>query len=415
MSAATALASGERAHPLLAAEAVEAALRRAGLTRAAAVLLYLSPEFSHGDTLAAAAVLAAARAAQTMQVAGAVTAGVFTEDGFSLERPCAAALILGNRLGFVPPAEHRAKEDAAPDTISDAVSGTRAGHAETGIIRVPAPRLSFFSRSPFSPFARAPLVFPSGSPKESAAPRIGCISGAPAHAAPAPVWQQGRTSTTRPAHIAIAGVDAEILVCHGFQALGPIHRGVRSNGHKLLSVDGDEALQNLLRELPASPRRDAPLPLHRIFALIVPDDSRHETVEELLARGLFLGIPLLAANADGSLELGMRIPSGHSLFWAQRQPDMTAAEVQARIAGLDANAPAFALAFSCLGRGPLFYDGEDRDLAAFTARFPKIPLLGAYCAEQISPLPGASSSSSPAPVRQMQNAFTLALCSTSGA
>jgi small ligand-binding sensory domain FIST len=44
--------------------------------------------------------------------------------------------------------------------------------------------------------------------------------------------------------------------------------------------------------------------------------------------------------------------------------------------------------FSCIGRGPLFYGNDDRDLVAFRDTFPDTPLLGAYGTGQIAPLAG---------------------------
>ena len=54
------------------------------------------------------------------------------------------------------------------------------------------------------------------------------------------------------------------------------------------------------------------------------------------------------------------------------------------------NQPHFALMFSCIGRGPLFYGNEDRDLLAFRDIFPDTPLLGAYGTGQIAPLAGGN-------------------------
>jgi small ligand-binding sensory domain FIST len=55
-----------------------------------------------------------------------------------------------------------------------------------------------------------------------------------------------------------------------------------------------------------------------------------------------------------------------------------------------APAPAAALLFSCIGRGPYFYGGEDRDLDVLRERFPGLPLLGVYGTGQIAPRPGGN-------------------------
>jgi small ligand-binding sensory domain FIST len=42
---------------------------------------------------------------------------------------------------------------------------------------------------------------------------------------------------------------------------------------------------------------------------------------------------------------------------------------------------------SCLGRGPYFFGGADRDLDILRQRYPGMPIVGAYGAGQIAPLP----------------------------
>ena len=45
--------------------------------------------------------------------------------------------------------------------------------------------------------------------------------------------------------------------------------------------------------------------------------------------------------------------------------------------------PAF---FPCMGRGPYFYGGVDRDLDLVTSRYPGMPLIGFYGNGEIGPL-----------------------------
>ena len=47
--------------------------------------------------------------------------------------------------------------------------------------------------------------------------------------------------------------------------------------------------------------------------------------------------------------------------------------------------PSCALMFSCIGRGPYFYGGEDRARNALCERFPGLPVLGTYGTGQIAP------------------------------
>ena len=82
-------------------------------------------------------------------------------------------------------------------------------------------------------------------------------------------------------------------------------------------------------------------------------------------------------------------------------PDETLADKQQT----RAQPPCGALMFSCIGRSPFFYGGEDRDLKVFTERFPDLPLIGVYGTGQIAPLgdrPGAGNG-------EFQNAVVIAL------
>ena len=64
--------------------------------------------------------------------------------------------------------------------------------------------------------------------------------------------------------------------------------------------------------------------------------------------------------------------------------------------------PDFALMFSCLGRGPLFYGDDDRDLLAFRETFPGVPLIGVYGSGQIAPAGNGN--------RLFQNSVVTLLC-----
>jgi small ligand-binding sensory domain FIST len=66
--------------------------------------------------------------------------------------------------------------------------------------------------------------------------------------------------------------------------------------------------------------------------------------------------------------------------------------------------PEFAILLSCLGRGPYFFGGADRDLEILRQRFPGLPIVGAYGAGQIAPLPMGN--------RLIHNSALIALAST---
>ena len=102
-------------------------------------------------------------------------------------------------------------------------------------------------------------------------------------------------------------------------------------------------------------------------------------------------IAIISINFDGSLTLAGRVAEGERLAWALRHPQTTAADMRRTVEalaekqGTAPRPPCGALIFSCIGRSPFFYGGEDCDLRAFTERFPGVPLIGMYGTGQIAP------------------------------
>src|SRR5215211_6999883 len=79
--------------PRLAHDAVSAALAKLGTDRALSVLLFLSGHYSRDPV---PAIHAAARAAQTTQIAGCTAVGVYTESDWVIDAPAAAALVFAD-------------------------------------------------------------------------------------------------------------------------------------------------------------------------------------------------------------------------------------------------------------------------------------------------------------------------------
>jgi hypothetical protein len=321
MKAASALVAGHRPEAELAQAAVHAALARAGLTRADNVILFLTRDFCRH---AQPAVVAAARAAGCLSVCGSTASGLFTEAGWQLDQPAAAALVY-----------------SAP-----------SGEASTA-----SPLLSFSSHG------RLPFEWQEG------AARAGLLDTEGA------TWSHGRTADDGCAEFRLPGVHARIARSSGLRLLGEPQTVGQCTGYELRRVGGHSAVDSLRRTLPAE-LRDRP-PLHHIAALRQPDAP---------------GIAILSANADGSLTLADTLNEGESITWAIRQPMAAEQDMRDALAATvnPKKRPNFALMFSCIGRGPLFYGNDDRDLVAFRETFPDTPLLGAYGTGQIVPAAGGN-------------------------
>lgn len=369
MTVATALIAGNEPQPQLAEEAVRQALgklKAAGASHATSVLLYLTADFAR---TAQPAILAASRVAECTQVAGATANGLFTEDGWVLDRPAAAAMVFGNDLCLRP------------------------GQG-------PGPLLGFADSSAL------PAEWCGGPP------RFGGLHCDSLARSSGPVWNQSRLCADHRLSLQVTGVQPHVETSLGLRLLGDPLAVTRVTGHDLQTLADQPALDTLLRCLPLELRERNPLPLHQITAVLTDAAT---SPAEALAGGRGRLVPLIAANNDHSLTLADRITPGLRLSWAIRQPVAAEQDMRASLERLahrvreDSGAsPAFALVFSCIGRGPYFYGGEDRDLACLTQHFPGLPILGLYGSSQILPQHDGGG-------RLVHNAVVTALYTVSGA
>jgi small ligand-binding sensory domain FIST len=364
MTVATALITGNDPLPQLAEEAIRQALGKAGLSHANGVLLFLTPEFARH---AQQTVTAVARTAQCTQVTGGIASGVFTESGWALDRPAVAAMVFGGGLSL--------------------------GHPEAG----EHPLLSYAGGS-----------FPpewNDSARRFGGTFSGNFAGSVGHAEPL-VWQQSRLADHQGCTVQVLGADVAIGVSSGLQLLGNPQPVDSSKAYDLERLGGQAALKSLNRALPPALRQHTTLPLHQLSAVLMENASdRHDA----LADGHYRPVAIIAANADLSLTLAERVAPGQYLAWAIRQPVAAEADMRRSIERLARSVvhPACALMFSCIGRGPYFYAGEDRDLNVLREKFPGLPILGTYGTGQIAP----ASSTSGCGNRQLQNAVVTALVS----
>ena len=109
LAASTGLSYGGRVQTDHATRAVNRALKRARLTRASAVLLFLTPHYAPNPE---PAVRAAARAAGCLQVIGATAAGILTDEEWVLDSPGAAAMVFADPISLAPPHGDATDDDA---------------------------------------------------------------------------------------------------------------------------------------------------------------------------------------------------------------------------------------------------------------------------------------------------------------
>lgn len=392
---ATALVSANEAHPQLAEEAVRQALAKAGLTRANSVLLFLTPEFSRQ---AQAAVTAAARAAQCTQVAGGIASGLLTEAGWALDRPAAAVMVMGGELSLGFPSSDPSSDPSA-DFSAD-------------FSTIDGPLLSYASGTFPAEWTDAKSRFGSTF--------CGSFAGSSADAQPA-VWQQSRLCEGQRFSVKFNAARLAIGVSAGRRRLGAPQRIENCHAYDLQTVGGLRAADSLRAALPAEfdPRQG--LPLHLFSARLMDQPDSIDALSDGVASDAcgdnrdsrdsrdsgYRSTSIIAVNADHSLTLTERPRPGQFLVWYMRQAETAAQEMGQcldRLATRIAQ-PAAALMFSCIGRGPYFYGGEDRDLQCLCERFPGLPILGTYGTGQIAPADRHSGDAN----RQLENAVVTAL------
>lgn len=189
----------------------------------------------------------------------------------------------------------------------------------------------------------------------------------------AAVWAHGRQISSGNAEIRLTGLTSRLAISTGLHLLSEPLRIDACQSYDLHSIGGMSAVDSLRRKLPGE-RRQA-LSFHNIVAVRQVGEP---------------GIAILSANGDGSLTLAEPFLPGDMLIWAIRQP-LSAEQDMAQTLSVTVNEqkpPDFALMFSCIGRGPLFYANDDRDLNAFRQKLPNTPLIGAYGSGQIAPCAG---------------------------
>ena len=365
MTVATALVDASEASPAVAEQAVTQALARAGLDRANGVLLFMTADFRK---IAAQALRAAGKAASCLQVSGATVAGLADERHWVFDRPAVAAMVLGGPFGLAS-----APGDApAAAALELALAGT-------------------------------PSFPPEWSNVETAEtpPMLGCLYSDPMLDTLLPVWANGRIAADSQARIRISGGSVRTGCSSGVRLLGSPHPVEASSGFALQRIGGHPAADCLRRDLPADlhdGRPATPLPLHLLNLAVIDDEPQANRPPRLL--------PLMSINGEGSVTVGARLPAGTCVQWGIRQALHSENDMRAMAAGLleAGRPPAFGLYASCIGRGPYFYGGEERDWRVLRQLLPHTPLLGIDGSGQMTLIADRP--------RLMQNSCVLALAGT---
>ena len=350
MKVATGLAIGKTAQAELAAKAVESAMLKANIHAPSSVLLFLTSEFAADPQ---SAIKAAAKAASCTQIIGCSATGIFTEEDWVIDSPAAAAMVFSD-LNF----SHSITDNdtlltlTAPNAINttwlNSYGLNTAGLNKTGV-------------------------------------RFGGVSGDAIGQGPFSVWQNGKGNTQGYCEVELANMHTAVAASHGLQLISSPRRITKSNGNDLLSLANVPALNTLFS---ACKKQDISMtnddiPYHQLMAVYASKASQ-------LERGDYNLASLIIANQDNdSVTLTKSMQEGDWLSWAIRDVDAAQIDIVKTASMLRRKLdtePEFGLLFSCLGRGPYFYNGSDQDLALIKTLFPNLPLIGFYGNGVIAPI-----------------------------
>lgn len=340
-SVATGLASGVIATPELAAQAVERAMKKSGIRSPTAVLLFLSAEFASDPE---SSIKAAANAASCTQIIGCSATGIFTEEDWILDSPAAAAMIFDDSISI------------------NAIKNKT--HAEL-LMTLAAPNAMN------STWLSKPGL------------RFGGISGDAIGQGPFSVWENGKGATQGYCEIAFQNTKAAVAASHGLKRFSDPQKISKANGYDLVKIDNILAVNHLETAWQLLNKQTHDIPLHQIVAIYTSNQTA-------LLQGEYNVASIIACDEScGEVTLSKPLTEDDWVCWAVRdvnaaQIDIvkTATELGQRLE----NEPTFALLFSCLGRGPSFYDGSDQDLELLKTLFPNLPIIGFYGNGEIAPI-----------------------------
>lgn len=346
MKVATGLAIGREASSSLAAQAVSQAMQAAGMTHASSVLLFLTSEFARDPV---PALRAAARAANCTQVMGCSAPGIFTEQDWIIDAPAAGAMVFNGEVSLQAATKHD------PDQL---------------LLSLAAPN--------------AINTLWMSTPGQ----RFGGVSGDAIGRGPFSVWQNGKGSAFGHCEAALMGVEGAVSATHGLRILTEPQLVSQVAAHDLQMLAGKPALQTLQKAYKYNNGNvDEPMPLHRLMAVYADEAAAFERGDYKLAM-------LVSGNElDDSVTLAKRLETDQLLCWALREAESAQANLLQTAINLTEKlqtAPDFGLLFSCLGRGPYFYGGVDKDLDLLRQEFPQMPLIGFYGNGEIAPINGVS-------------------------
>lgn len=346
MKVATSIVLGNQAAPELAAEAVTNAMQKAGISIANSVLLLLTSEFAGNPQ---AAIRAAAKAANCTQVMGCSATGIFTEEDWVLDAPAAAAMVFGGDITLQLPQHNYSSQPLLTLSAPNAINSTWLNNSYV---------------------------------------RYGGVSGDAIGQGPFSVWQNAKGDVTGYVEAFLSGTNVVTQASHGLSLISQPIQIQQTAGFDLALMGNQQSPFTVLQKAWKSHcKNNDPVPLHLITAAYADSAAAIE-------QGHYHQASIISHDENsGSITLTKPLKAGQFLSWALRDTAAAEADMLLTTHALAQRlgcAPDFGLLFSCLGRGPYFYNGVDRDLQVIQREFPHMPLLGFYGNGEIASIDGTN-------------------------
>ena len=358
MKVATGLAIGAAPTPELAAQAVESAMAKANIHAPSSVLLFLTSEFAADPQ---SAIKAAAKAASCTQIIGCSATGIFTDEDWVIDSPAAAAMVFSD-LNFSH--ENNGHDLLLTLTAPSAINTTWLNDSELN---------------------NSGLNNSEQNVAANAVQRFGGVSGDAVGQGSYSVWKNGKGNTQGYCEVALQNMRAAVAASHGLKLISAPRRITKTKGNDLLALANLPALSSLQSACKKQDITVDDLPYHQLTAAFASKAS-------LIERGEYNLAAIIIENKDkDSVTLTKPLKEGDWLSWAIRDVDAAQIDIVKTASVLRRQLeaePDFALLFSCLGRGPYFYNGTDQDLALIKTLFPHLPIIGFYGNGEIAPING---------------------------
>jgi small ligand-binding sensory domain FIST len=343
LKVATGIAKGKQTSPELASKAIQIAMKKAGMSTAQSALLFLTSEFAADPQ---SAIKAASKAASSTQIIGCSATGIFTEDEWILDGAAAAAMVFSEDIF-----------SGHPNTINNS----------SHLLTLSAPNAI------------------NASWLDNNQLRFGGVSGDATGRGPFSVWHNGKGLGQGYCELGIKSCKFSVGASHGLKFISSPRKITACHQYDLLSIANNSALSSLKAACLQENFTDDDLPYHLLMVA-------HAKTSKAFERGEYELTSIIMTDAETNVvTLANQLQEDDWLCWTVRDISSAQTDIVKTANDLHDNlktAPEFALLFSCLGRGPYFYNGNDKDLSLIKALFPKLPIIGFYGNGEIAPILG---------------------------